>query len=744
MNCFSPTRLAFLLGWIAHVALGGTTNLAWRWSNPAPFGNNIADLAYHANNPLVAVADSGQLATTWDLSTWTLQDTGTRRWLRAATWFGNATNGAAALLVVAASEGVILASADATDFHLVDLGTTDWLEGLATSGTRLVAVGDHAAIYTSGNGTNWTRNAVGFTEWLRGVAYRNGGPFVAVGENGRIATSPDGVAWTKRTSGVTTHLNRASPFHIGNVDGVLVAGDGGVALYSTDSSAKTWTVARTDVTADLYVATQETRTDFAVKNGALIIAGDEEVRSGTVIGGNLRFTDDTSSSRSFPAPRATYFAGLSTGQRLILAGRAGQIVHGVRASLFSSAIDWTEPSSSPRGLLFGAATNVAFGTNITSRFANDAVLLSTNRTTNTFYVAVGDGPTILQSDAGVEWTTALVPTNAVGQVLLSVAPGPGMLVAVGSGGTILSSTVAYSSLVTTNLYTNSASAKVRVVLTNWVNTLGLSWQSVPSPTNATLHGVDRGPDRFVACGDGGILVTSTDGVAWTRLPSPTTNHLFSVGAGPDGWIATGAAGTLLSSADGTTWTSRPFPTPRAITRGRWLGNGFVAVGENGTLLSSPDGIAWTGMNSGVTNGLNDVIRVDGTDYAAGNQGVVLGSQDGAVWSTLDSITYKSLHGLASIDGQLVAVGLDGAIVRAQAAPFPNGVEIAQWPRQPTDSLFLFIGVLDQRFVIERSTNLLDWVLSDILTITDPGGTLLFLDTAPNDGTRQYFRTGPAP
>ncbi|KAB2668691.1 MAG: hypothetical protein DVB31_06565 [Verrucomicrobia bacterium] len=734
--------IALLVLCIAQSAVAGTTNLVWHWSNPSPFGNNIADLAYHTNNPLVAVADTGQLATTTDLATWTLPNTGTRRWLRSATWFGTTAGKAGALLVVSASEGGILLSEDAASFKLVELGTTDWLEGLANSGTRLVAAGDNAAIYTSDNGTNWTRRAVPFNDWLRGATYRTGGPFVVVGENGLIATSADGVAWTRRTSRVATHLNRAAPTRINGTDGIVVAGDGGVALYSPDGS--NWTVGRTDVTADLYVATQETRTDFPLQFGAVLVAGDEEVRSGTILSGTLRFTDETSPGRSYPAPRSTYYAGVSTGQKLVLAGRAGQVVQGARSTQFSPAIDWTTPSLSPRSLLFAAATNVAFGTNIASRFAENAVVLSTNRTTNTFYVAVGDGPTILQSDSGATWITALVPTNAMGQALLGVASAPGMLVAVGSGGTILKSSVAYAPLVTTNTYTNAVSVVIPVVLTNQANTLGIAWESAASPTAAALHGVAWGNQRFVACGDGGTLLSSPDGKAWTLLASPTTANLLSIDAGPTGWIATGANGTLLFSPDGDAWSAHPYPTADTLSRGRWLDGLFLAVGQNGTLLSSADGQAWTPRVSGVTNWLNDVLRVDGTYYIAGNQGTVLGSQDAAAWTLLDSITYKSLYGLASIDGQLVAVGLDGSILRSQAGPYRAGVAIGQWPRQSNETLFLFTGFLDQQFLLERSTNLVDWTASDILTIRDAAGTLLYLDPTPNDDSRQYFRTWAAP
>ena len=511
-----------------------------------------------------------------------------------------------------------------------------------------------------------------------------------------------------------------------------------------DKEARNWTSARTDLTADLYVATQETRTDFASSNGALLIAGDEEVRSGSLVGGTLRFSDETSSSRAHPAPRATYFAGLSTGREILLAGRAGYVLQGSRSSQFSLTIDWTPPVVSSRSLLFSVVTNQSFGTNITARLVNDVVNYSTNRTTNTFYSAVGDGPTILQSDSGRTWSTALVPTGAAGQTLISLGSGPELLVGVGSGGIILRSQVGYASLTTTNRFTNSMGQEVTAVLTNQINTLGLSWDSVTSPTTANLYGVAWANGRWVACGAGGILLSSPTSSQWTPLNPATTRTLLSVDASPDRWIATGEGGTLLSSPDGVSWVPVASPTTRSLARGRWLGGRFGVVGESGTVLTSLDGISWTPRTSGVTNWLNDVIQVEGTYYIVGNQGTVLGSADTLTWQRLDIITAKSLYGMASMEGQLIAVGLDGAILRSHPGAYKTPVEIAQWPHQFTDSLFLFTGQPDQLFRLERSTNQVDWSASDLWEIKDSAGTLLLIDSTPNNPGLQFFRTSSGP
>jgi hypothetical protein len=49
--------------------------LRWRWSNPAPHGGNVVDMAYSATLGLaVQVAERGQIYTSDDLSLWLPRD----------------------------------------------------------------------------------------------------------------------------------------------------------------------------------------------------------------------------------------------------------------------------------------------------------------------------------------------------------------------------------------------------------------------------------------------------------------------------------------------------------------------------------------------------------------------------------------------------------------------------------------------------------------------------------------------
>jgi hypothetical protein len=699
----------------------GTTNLNWRWSNPQPFGNNITALAYGGTNTAyVAACERGQLYSSTDLVTWQSQYTGTRRSLRAAAYFG--TN-----LVVTGESGTVLTGPGPDSLTLLDLGTTDWLEGLAVAPSQVVAVGDNGAIYTSPNGTTWTRLNANITTWLRGVTYSaSSGLYVAVGEAGFIATSPDAVTWTKRNSGSTADLNRIvwSGFTF------IAVGEGGLVLYSSNGTSN-WRSGTTGITGDLNAAAvDDLRETAAVGAGTVIIDA--------TLGFGRDWKNEINPNRVSPPPSATYYSALWDGSQFVLGGRTGLIVQGKRQSF---SYNWTAYASPTRSWLWDVATGSATGTNISAALVNDSLVLSTNRTTNTFYSAVGQGPVLLQSDNGRDWVTALAPANATDVVYLGVAGSQDKLLAVGTGGAIAVSSAEYQPSVSTNSFTNGAVVKT-IVLTNLVNTAGLAWGASTSKVTADLQGVCISTSLDIVTGAKGTILTSTDDLTWTARTSPKNTFLSSVESSPVGFVATGDLGTILFSPDGITWQDKSVNTTNWIYRARWRGNQWIALGQNGSLYTSPSGVTWTPRTSGVTAWLNDVTHIEGTYYAVGTQGTVLTSPDGIQWSPADSITGKTLYGAATDNGQLVAVGAEGVILRALVGTPEKPVQFVKYPKAPEEDLFLFSGTTDQQFRLDRSTNLLDWVEGPQLEITDTQGVLLFLSSETNNVVQQFFKTVP--
>jgi hypothetical protein len=666
--------------------------LTWRWSNPVPHGNNIIEMAYQTNL-WIQVAERGQIYSSSDAATWTPRDSHTTNALRSVTFLGNR-------IIVTGENGTVVYGDSVADLKFISLGTSDWLEGVTASPTLAVAVGDNGAIYTSADGANWQRQNAPFTDWLRSVAFGNpggSGLFVAVGEGGFIATSPNGSTWEKRAGNVTSpDLNKV----VWNNGQFWIAGNSGQVLAS--DTGLTWQSVITGATNTLNA--------IASTANSRLVVGDSEVR---LFEGRGPWSNELASTKSFPPPAWNYLSAVSDGSSFFIAGRTGIFVEGFKTNSTTSPTFWSSISESPRNWLWDI------------------------KRLNQVYIAVGDQATVMTSLDGISWDEEFVPDSAANSIFLGVGGKTNLAVAVGNGGTIITSPENFQSVVSTN--------SDGTHITNQVSTLGIIWNAVePRPTSNDLQGVGTFNGLLVVTGGGGTILTSSSGTSWTRQTTPTTAFLSSVESFPGGLVAVGREGTILTSPDANTWTKRISGTTNWIYRVRYLGNRLIAVGQNGTVLTSGDGVSWTSQKSTTTRWLNDVQYIDATYFAVGTQGALLTSFNAVDWVDRGTITQKSLYGAATDNGQLVIVGLEGTILRSQIVPFNTPILLVDYPRAPTQNLFLFAGQRDQRFSLDRSTNLFNWSAGPQLEIFDPSGTLLYLDDRPNAHPFQFFRARPLP
>jgi hypothetical protein len=96
-----------------------------------------------------------------------------------------------------------------------------------------------------------------------------------------------------------------------------------------------------------------------------------------------------------------------------------------------------------------------------------------------------------------------------------------------------------------------------------------------------LGGVSYGNGTFVAAGDSGHILTSSDGINWTSQTSGVSADLFGIAHGNGTFVAVGSSGTIITSPNGTTWEPQVSGTTgdlNGVTYGRGT---FVMVGELG-------------------------------------------------------------------------------------------------------------------------------------------------------------------
>jgi hypothetical protein len=212
---------------------------------------------------------------------------------------------------------------------------------------------------------------------------------------------------------------------------------------------------------------------------------------------------------------------------------------------------------------------------------------------------------------------------------------------------------------------------------------GVSW--VSRATAAPLSAVVYAEGAFVAVGQAGTIVRSTDGLAWSPVTSSTTHPLHDVGYAAGRFVAVGGldTGRILISDDGMSW--REAVVAGGVSRDWRLvfsifpaNDRFFAATVSASAYGSADGLTWLALS--VPAGLHDAVFGANVYVASGNLGLVMTSPDGTRWTTEDSDTSATLSALAFGGGRFVAAGSFGTLLASEDG---TSWSAASAPPQPT-------------------------------------------------------------
>ncbi len=272
------------------------------------------------------------------------------------------------------------------------------------------------------------------------------------------------------------------------------------------------------------------------------------------------------------------------------------------------------------------------------------------------------------------------------------------------------------------------------------------WRN-PLPQGNALHNVVFVNGNWVAVGELGTILTSSDGTNWIRCESGVIDDLRGCAYGGSHYVVVGDFGTVLTSPDGVSWTQQ-YPGTFYSLNGVTYANGqFVAVGEQTTILTSPDGVDWTPRSSGDWE-LFDVIQAGGMYVAVGGQqatastvgeGVILTSPDARVWTRRVLTSGSPFLTVAYGGGQFAVAGG----YQYQTDFIWTSDDALTWQMNDTSVLYGLYGSLSLFYgqgkwvlvegnsygsyfgtgTILVSTNLLDW--SDLVTNTLPVSGIAF-------------------
>lgn len=499
---------------------------------------------------------------------------------------------------------------------------------------------------------------------LRDVVFGND-LFVVVTTRGEIVTTPNpnGGPWTIRRE---PQSNPLTSITFG--DGRFVAvGSAGTVLTSTDGFV--WNGQSGAEGTDL--------TGVTYGNGAFVAVG----RSGI-----FRSPDGSSWTRALDSVNLD---AVTYGNNMFMAVGRGVILSS------PNGIDWDRQ---PRESFF--PFNIGYG--------------------NGVFVIVGASGMIMSSEDGSEWRISPPDNSSTAPVLNDVLFFGGSFFIVG-------------------IARNEARG---VILTSED---GVTWTSRITSSASPLMGAAAGNGRAVIVGGGlwgatelpNVVVTSPDGVVWRDQTLETTLSGVTFDAGK--FVAVGNNGLVLTSTDGTTWQMSETPTGAHLSAVAISGQVHVAVGQQGTILRSTDGLTWVQSNSGVAGDLRAVVFAKGMFFVVGGNAppsfggaagsVILSSSDGIQWTIHENGSAGPLYDIAFGNDWLVSVGgyaPSGQPSSSRRVVSQDGVE---W----TGKSELFGDVLqavaygDGRFlaagqhttVPQISTNGFDWTPSTLSLNTQP-------------------------
>lgn len=169
----------------------------------------------------------------------------------------------------------------------------------------------------------------------------------------------------------------------------------------------------------------------------------------------------------------------------------------------------------------------------------------------------------------------------------------------------------------------------------------------------TINDVCYGNNLFVAVGNNGVIITSSDGETWTTRTSGINTTLSSICYDNNIFVTVGSSGVILSSSDAETWTTRTsgveslFSNSIASVTYDSSFNLFVAVGAFTSILTSSDGETWTKIDFENVSFTNKSCAYYCDDLSlilvAGESKQVYTSNDGVDWFVLQDGTKSEFN-----------------------------------------------------------------------------------------------------
>lgn len=481
----------------------------------------------------------------------------------------------------------IVHSADGVNWTVTRFSQYGTLYSIDYGAGRFVAVGENGVILSADADLNWTLEASGETEDIDDIVYANG-QFLAVGGETEsiILSSSDGTSWQDQTA--NDELGQYQYFeHMDHKDGRYVAGGINSGLRYSDDLGLTWTIASLPTTG-----TYRVEDVVAFSEGFIVRATLDSVDVILISADGIHFAYP-------PASMPTNGPIYESNGRITVMHDTGRISDSDPLNTTNNAPTAT-PSIPTTGQArykqtftangsdidgdplhywwdFGDGSAPVYGASQTTRYTTPGTYTVTLHITDDQGGSHTETQTITIDSPVDDWTQRT--SNTTNQ-LTALATNGSLAVAVGT----------------------------RAIRTS---TDGTTWSTVTTGSNEIFKDVTYNNGLFVVVGQDydfsinswvGLIKTSSNGTTWTQRHFGG-NVLQGVAGNANGFIAVGNSGTSMESSDGLTWTLGSTGTTITLYDITYHEDRFVTVGGDFSttplvLYTLDNGNNWNDASSG--------------------------------------------------------------------------------------------------------------------------------------------------
>ena len=557
------------------------------------------------------------------------------------------------IIVCVCDGGVILTSSDGVNWETTSSIPVTYLLNVYYSDIKkiFIAIGSEGVILTSSDGVNWNQRASGVSTYLYDVTYSETlDLFVIVGSAGTILTSSDGINWTSRTSGVSAKLYSviyAKGKYI--VSGTLYNSQTQIttAYILTSTNGVDWTTLSSS-TSELFnnIIYSETLDLFVSSNGNAIRTSPDCITWTTQLSGangnfnNIIYNNILNIFIAVGANGIIYISSNSTNWTLINSNTTSNlrsIVYAINIGLFI-IVGYYSTLSGSQSITQNAVILTSTDTINWNAYIND------DRSENLGiayseklkrYVMLKNNRHIFISTDGIDWVEIEQQLQSFANKVIYVEDFEAFF-------TCKESVFKSSDGInwSTMSLTGSGLAYLKYFSRMWLTSGnrwyytndGVNWQRA-TWQQYNVDGICASEKlrMFVAVGDYGKIYKS-DGISeiFNEVTSGVSTRLWDVVFSEilGLFVAVGNGGTILTSSDGINWTQRTSGVTdrlNKVTYSETFGI-FITVGDNGVILISSDGINWQSKNITIKYDLNSVYSSPDKIIIAGEYNTVLYSQ----------------------------------------------------------------------------------------------------------------------